>query len=222
MQKFKQRLFLKKVEKLLNTPASGPENYDSTIDSMYVGATAPRTAGHFADSAVTVRQGQVKMIAEMVVGILGRLEESGGEEDGQGTVKEDVEARLVEVEVRFLELDLGLLFTAQEEDEKRSAAAERRKAQAQGAGARRKKLSVAELEATKSRISQWQKEQLQQKRRLYKIENTVRDLGVNINDLRCRALDRDRRAALGSLNSSTDEGVTMLRQVAGLLGGAMG
>jgi hypothetical protein len=221
MQKFKQRLFLKKVEKLLKTPAPAPENYDSTVDSMYVGATAPRTAGHFADSAVSVRQEQVKRIAEMVVGILGVLE-GVGEEDGKDIVKEDMEARLVEVEVRFQELDLGLLFTAQEEDERRSVAAARWKAQAQGAGARRKNLSMAELEATKSQISQWQKEQLQRKRRLYKIENMVRDLGVNINDPRCRALDRDRRAGLGSLNASTDEGVRMLREVAGLLGCGMG
>jgi hypothetical protein len=215
MQKFKQHMFLKKVEKLLNTPAPKPENYDSTIDTAYVGATAPRTAGHFADSAVSMRHGQVKGIAELVGRAVGVLE---GEVNGEGGDR-DVEARLVEVEVKFQELDLGLLFTEQEEAERMATAAERRKAQASRVRAKSTNVSMAELEATKTRITQWQKEQLQHKRRLYKIENTVRDLGVNINDYRCRGLDRDRRAALASLNASTNEGVRMLRRVVGELEG---
>ena len=113
MQKFKQRLFLKKVEKLLNKPAPQAEIYDTTMHTMYVGATAPRTAGHFADSAVSVKLGQVKRIAEMVGGVLEVLlvdEEANGE---------DVEARFMELEVRFQEMNLGLLFTQQEETERR-------------------------------------------------------------------------------------------------------
>ena len=83
---------------------------------------------------------------------------------------------------------------------------------------RRSVLSRADLEGMRSQISLWQKEQLERKRRLYKIETTVRDLGVNINDVRCRGLDRDRRAALASLNMSTDSGIRILRDIVEVLG----
>lgn len=202
MKKFKQRLLLKKVEKLLQMPAPPPENYDSTttMDTMYIGATAPRTAGHFADGNVSVRQGLVKRIAGVVLEVLG-----GGE----------VEAKLVEIEVKFQELDLELLFTAREEGERMAVVAGRRKDRRGPAPS----VSEAELEVMKSRIERWQKEQLLWKRRLYKIEDTVRDLGVNVNDPRCRALEQDRRRALDGWMACTDEGVRVLRGVVGELGG---
>lgn len=206
MQKFKQYRLLKKVSKLLNTPAPSPKNYDSTMETMYIGATAPRTAGHFADSAVSVRQGQVKRIAELLVEVIDVLQE--GDEDQ----KEDVEAWFVELDVRFQEVEMGLLFTEQEKVERSKGAAGRRKEQT------RTVVSGADLEGMRTRVSQWQTEQLERKRRLYKIETTVRDLGVNINDVRCRGLDGDRRAALASLKGSTDSGIRMLREVMTKLG----
>jgi hypothetical protein len=220
MQKFKQRLFLKKVEKLLNKPAPQAEIYDTTMHTMYVGATGPRTAGHFADSAVSVKLGQVKRIVEMVDGVLEVLlvdEEANGE---------DVEARFMELEVRFQEMDLGLLFTQQEEAERRIVVARRRRervkvvaeSQTDVERERRHVVSRADLEGMRSQIRLWQKEQLERKRRLYKIETTVRDLGVNINDVRCRGLDRDRRVALASLNMSTDSGIRILREIVEVLG----
>jgi hypothetical protein len=42
-------------------------------------------------------------------------------------------------------------------------------------------------------------------------------LGVNVNDVRCRGLETDRRAALARLNESTDVGVRMLRDFMGKL-----
>ena len=219
MQKFKQRLFLKKVEKLLNKPAPQAEIYDTTMHTMYVGATAPRTAGHFADSAVSVKLGQVKRIAEMVGGV---LEVLLLDEEGDG---EDIEARFVELEVRFQEMDLGLLFTQQEEVERRMSVARRRRERVKVTaesethpGERKNAMSKTDLEVMRGRILQWQKEQLEQKRRLYKIETMVRDLGVNINDVRCRGLDRDRRAAVASLKGSTDSGIKMFREIVEVLG----
>lgn len=206
MEKLKQYRFLKKVEKMLNKPAPSDENYDGSMGTMYVGATAPRTAGYFADSAVSVRQGQVKKIAELLLEVIELLEIGD----------EDVEPRLVDLDVRFQELDLGLLFTDQETDERSLQAAAKRKERAEGA---EKHLSSVDLEEMRSQISQWQKEQLERKRRLYKVETTVRDLGVNINDVRCRNLDTDRRAALATLKGSTASGVKMLKEIMQKLGG---
>jgi hypothetical protein len=208
MQKFKQYRFLKKVEKLLNKPAPADEVYDSTMDSMYVGASAPRTAGHFADSTVSVRQGQVKRIAEMLLVVVDSMEKGGEEE-------EKVEPKFIELDVCFQELDLGLLFTQREKIERSWKAAARRKERAQGV----RELERKELDAMRGQIAQWQKEQLEKKRRLYQIETMVRDLGVNINDVRCRALGRDRKVALANLKGSTDSGVRMLRKIMERLGG---
>lgn len=190
---------------MLDAPARPEESYDElgSSSTMFIGASAPRSAGHFANGTVSTRQNQVKDITAKTLGLIDSLEKGG----------EDVGLLLVELDVQFQELDLGLLFTDQEKVECSRAAAGKRREQIAPAALEGGAAKPADLEGMKAQIAQWMKEQLERKRKLYKVETMVRDLGVNVNDVRCQRLEEDRRRALVKLKESTDTGVRILREV---------
>jgi hypothetical protein len=206
MEKLKQYRLLKKIKKMLDAPARPEEGYDASgiSTAMFIGASTPRSASHFANGTVSFRQNQVKEIAARMLELIDLLEKGGNE---PGPV-------FVDLHVRFQELDLSLLFTDQERAE-RAALTRKKKTAPLCIDSTVPKLM--DLEGVRARIAQWMKEQLERKRRLYKIETMVRDLGVNVNDVRCRGLETDRRVALARLNESTDVGVRMLRDLMGKL-----
>ena len=212
MGKLKNHLILKKVSKLLNTAPRPEENYTHDAPAMFIGAQNPRTASHFANGTVALRQTQVKETVQRVLEVIEALKGEAG--------RESVVLTLGELDVRFEEMEMELLLTDSERAGKAAEAGGRRVSMCKEAVAARgtgsdgnMKPSKAELEEMQLQVLRWQKEQGEQKRKLYKIETTVRDLGLNVHDLRCRGLESERRAALATLQASTAQMVTRLKGV---------
>ena len=101
------------------------------------------------------------------------------------------------------ELDAGILFTDAEKAARRQQLASRGATREVSDQARD---DLAELALLRFRIEKWQLEKTKRQKRVERVETMIRDLDLNVNDVRCTPILNDKNKAVAGLEAAVDEG----------------
>ena len=205
MQKYRQYQMLKKVKKVLNTPAKEEKIY-APANNIYMSDKSLNTGDSLLDPSRKLRMTQVEAAAQLLLQLISRLGDLQADFRVDGSSDPQFDATSTEIGIVFEELDGGMLFTEAEK-------AARRLQGAQG----RKHGSIADDHATsdfntmKTQVQDWQQETLRRKKKFNRVENGIRDLALNVNDVRCIQILRDRQTSVAALISTIEQGVPLLK-----------
>jgi hypothetical protein len=199
---------IKKVQKLMNTPVK-KEIYEPS-GNMYVSDKGLHPEDHSLDPNRILRMTQVDVVARLLLQQVNRLEvvnaDRGSEKNNEMGI--EIEGTFAEIDIVLEELSLGVLFTDAEKAEKRL----------QRTSLRSSSISAGDdttinLGDLKAHIQGWQHEKLLRKKKFNRIERSISDLSLNVNDVRCSQISSDRRMSAAALDSTIDLGVPLLRDV---------
>jgi hypothetical protein len=230
MGKLAQYRFLKKLREMLDTPVRNEDSYDVSAAPIYIGDKRWRSESDESNPSHSLRRTQVKEIVSMLLEQISRLEQmlrrgGGGDDDDIGNGSHNNAAignAFIDIAVALAELDAAILFTEAE------------KAAAVAAIARRQKLSSTlrsrldlkpdsvgncseTLTLLRLQIQDWQLESAQRQKKVKRVETTIRDLGLNVNDVRCAKILREQKDAVAASEAVTTAGATLCRETCGRL-----
>lgn len=210
MDRYRQYRMMKKVKKLLNTPVK-EENYTPS-KNLYMGNKSSNFEDSVLDPNHRLRMTQVEALARLLLQQIYRLEEMYSfphDQIDRGT-KFEIDKASLEINIKFEELDRGVLLT---EAEKAACRLERVKSSPLVRSAQ----SYARIDfgALSNQIQDWQQEELRRKRRLKRLESSIQELSLNVNDVRCTQILRDRKTSVAALDSTIAQGVKLFRNVFG-------
>jgi hypothetical protein len=221
MGKLAQYRFLKLVKKMLDTPAKQEEIYDVSAAPMYIGGKSSRNRNHGTNPNRSLRQQQVSGIASDLLLQINRIEkmlqhDHGAVNEGDMVAVDNV---FLDFAITLSELDAGILFTDAEKAARRQQLASRgvmQEASDQGCD------DLAELDLLRFRIEKWQLEKTKRQKRVERVEIMIRDLDLNVNDVRCTPILNDKNKAVASLEAAVNEGARLCRHVCAKLGSMYG
>ena len=217
MGKLAQYRFLKQVKKMLDTPVKQEEIYDVSTTSMYIGDKSSRNRNHGTSPNQSLRQQQVSGIASDLLLQINRIEKVL--QHGHSGINEgDMVAignAFLDFAIAFSELDAGILFTDAEKAARRQQLAAHRPTREASDQARD---DLAELALLRFQIEKWQLEKTKRQKRVERVETTIRDLNLNVNDVRCASILNDKNKAVAGLEAAVDEGARLCRHVCAKLG----
>ena len=131
---------------------------------------------------------------------------------GSGTGDEDgLRDHVLGIQILLQELKTGLVFTEAEKEAKRTEQAVSLPLPSQLSESA-SRISAATLSEIQKKVLDFRTELNQRQRAVAKVERTVKDLGVNVNDARCSAILRDQRTAETRLAKCLDEIVRFFRR----------
>lgn len=218
MGKFAQYRFLKKVKKMLDTPVKSEDLYDVSAAPIYIGDKRSRRESYESNPNQSLRRTQVNEIASMLLQQISRLEQMlGGGADAMGDDRNTaaIGNAFIDIAVAFAELDAALLFTEAEK------AARRQKLSMLGLRLNLGSDSTGNNEATlallRIQIQDWQLESRRKLRRVKRIETTIRDLGLNVNDVRCAQILSEKNEAVAASEAVITAGARLCRDTRGNL-----
>lgn len=206
MQRYREYRLLKKVKKVLNTEVK-EETY-APPRNIYMGDKSLSTGDSILDPSRKLRMAQVETVARLLVQLIGRLDDSQADACGDRSADHQVEAVSAEIAIVFEELKGGVLFTEAEKITRR-----RRGAQGRIHGSIADDHATCDLATLKSQVQDWLQEHLRRKSKFKRVETGIRDLALNVNDVRCSQILRDRQAAVAALNSTTEQGMPLLQTI---------
>lgn len=213
MGKLARYRLLKKVQKMLDAPVKSEESYESSSSSMYVGDRSSRSEKHESNPNYSLRRTQVNEIASMLLQQICRMENmlQGGHDaasDDSNSVV--IDNAFTDIAIAFAELDAAMVFTEAEK-------ATRREEQAK----LKSKLNfrpspTCNAEETLAllclQIEEWQLENMRKQRKISRVDMTIQDLGLNINDMRCAQILSDRKEAVAASEAAITSGARLCRQ----------
>jgi hypothetical protein len=198
---------LKKVKKVLNAPVK-EETYTPS-NNLYMSDRSLKNGDSFPDPARKLRMTQVEKVAQLLLQQISRLEELLAhvpQIDRQSDP--EVEATSTEIEMVFEELDRGMLLTETEKAARRLEGAQCRRH-----GSITDDHATNILGVLRSEIQDWQQEKLRRKKKSNRVESGIRDLALNVNDVRCTQILRDRQTSIAALDSTIDKGIPLLKTI---------
>lgn len=213
MGKFAQYRFLKKVKKMLDTPVKSEDSYDVSATPIYIGDKRSRSESHESNPNHSLRRTQVNEIASMLLQQIGLLEQMlrGGadamSDDGDSAA---IGNAFIDIAVAFAELDAVILFTEAEKAARRqklSLLGSRLDLESDSTGNNEERLALL-----RTRIQDWQLESKRKQRKVKQIETTVRDLGLNVNDVRCAKILSEKNDAVAASEAGITAGARLCRE----------
>ena len=210
MGKLAQYRFLKKVKKMLETPVKNEETYDISSVPMYIGHKSFRSEKHENNPNHALRRTQVNEIASMILHQISRMGQWHDDLD-DGDVSVTVDDAFIDIATAFAEFDNSMLFTDAEKAARRQQQPSRLAANTDYgpslADDDRETLALLRL-----RIEGWQRENVRKLKKVSRIETTIRDLGLNVNDVRCAQILSEKKEAVAGLEASITAGASLCRQ----------
>jgi hypothetical protein len=208
MNKYRDYRMLKKVKELLNTPIK--EELYVLSNNIYMTNNSLKTEGKFSDPNRRLRVTQVEVVARLLLQQISRLEESGpgGIRQLDRITAQELEATFRDLEILFEELDHGILLSEAEKATRRMKGAK-----SQNFAGSAEPHASTDLAALKAQISGWQQEKTRWKKRLNQVESSIRELGLNVNDVRCTQILQDKNASVAALDLAIDSGVSLLGEI---------
>ena len=221
MGKLAQYRFLKQVKKILDTPVKQEETYIVSTSSIYIGDKSSRNRNHGTNPSKSLRQQQVSGIASDLLLQINRIEkvlqhDHSAVNDGDMVA---IDNAFLDLATAFSELDAGILFTDAEKAARRQQLASREVMREASDQARD---DPAELALLRFQIEKWQLEKAKRQKRIERVETTIRDLDLNVNDVRCTPILNDKNKAVAGLEAAVDEGARLCRHVCAKLGSMYG
>lgn len=200
---------MKKVKKLLNTPVQEEDEYTFT-NNLYISDKSAIKEETVLDPDRLWRMAHVEAVARFLLeqivllkglyaGIRSQIG-SGGQSFLDGISRE--------VGILFEELDRGVLLTEAEKDNGKF-----RNVNFTHVTSRIEKPNSIDLSALSIRVQEWQKEKTRRRKKLIRLENSIRELSLNVNDARCTQIARDRKMSAAALESTIEMGIVLLKEV---------
>ena len=216
MGRLAQYRLLKKVKKMLDTPAKTEKLYDVSLVSMYIGDKSSCSENYESNPNHNLRRTQINEIALMLHRQMDNMEEplQGGSHDALCRDKNTItiQEAFVDIAVAFLELDRAMLFTETEKMVQRRQHASRLGVKQElrpDASCRDSDL----LARMRGELQDWKSEVTQRQRKVGRVETTIRDLGLNVNDVRCAQILSEKKRATAALEVVVSEGARLCRHV---------
>jgi predicted nucleic acid-binding Zn-ribbon protein len=208
MNKYRQYRMMKKARKMLNTPVK--EEVYTPSSNVYMTDKSLRTGDDNLDPNRGLRMTQVDAVARLLLQQISRLEVlyADGHKHINRESKQDIDATSTEIGILFEELDQGVLLT---EGEKTIRRLEARKSDCMVSSAENQ--ASIDLTALSNQVQAWQQENTRRKKRLNRLESSIRELSLNVNDVRCTQILRDRKVSVAALGSTIDMGLRTLKDV---------
>lgn len=213
MGKLAQYRLLKKVKKILDRPVRDEEAYGVSATPVYIGDTTSRSGNHGSNPSYTLRETQVSHIALMLLEQISQMEQLL--HDDFDAVENDDKSILignafVDTAIAFAELDVAILFTEAEKSARRQKLTRSRPNPDL-----RSSPSCNDVEAfrvLRLRVEEWQLENIRKQRKVSRVETTIRDLGLNINDVRCARILSEKKDAVAAAEATVTAGARLCRQ----------
>jgi hypothetical protein len=221
MGKLAQYRFLKQVKKILDTPVKQEETYTVSTSSIYIGDKSSRNRNHGTNPSKSLRQQQVSGIASDLLLQINRIEkvlQCGHSAVNEGDMMA-IDNAFLDFAIAFSELDAGILFTDAEKAARRQQLASHKVTREASNQARD---DLAELALLRFRIEKWQLEKIKRQKMVERVETMIRDLDLNVNDIRCAPILNDKNKAVAGLEAAVDEGARLCRHVCAKLGNMYG
>jgi hypothetical protein len=169
------------------------------------------------------------MLLEQISRLEQMLRRGGGDDDDDDDIGNDshnnaaIGNAFIDIAVALAELDAAILFTEAEKAAAAAAIARRQKLlstlrsrldleEPDSAGNRAETLTLLRL-----RIQDWQRESAQRQKKVNRVETTIRDLGLNVNDVRCAKILSEQKDAVAAADAVTTAGATLCRETCGRL-----
>lgn len=224
MNRYRQYRMIQKVKKLLDTPVT--EEVYTPSDRVYLSTNSSLSTNSLdtnslstkslslkdsiLDPRCTLRMKQVEAVARLLLQQIGRLQElyAGDCHQSDSNSKNDINGTLIEIEILFEELDSGLLWT---EAEKATRRLQGDKSRLMGRWA--EGHAEIDLNELVKQIQAWQQEKSRRKKRFNRVESSIRELALNVNDIRCTQILRDRKTSIAALDSALELGVPLLKDI---------
>jgi hypothetical protein len=213
MGKFAQYRFLKKVKKMLDRPVKSEDSYDVSARPIYIGDKRWRRESDERNPDHGLRRTQVNEIASMLLQQIGRLEpmlRGGADAMGDDGDRAAVGNAFIDIAVALAELDAVILFTEAEKAARRqkvSVLGSRLDLESDSTGNDEERLALLG-----TRIQDWQLESQRKQRKVKQIETTVRDLGLNVNDVRCAKILSEKNDAVAASDAVVTAGARLCRE----------
>lgn len=208
MQKYRQYRALKKVKKLLSQPAK-KEIY-TPPDNLYMSDKSLDTKITVLDPNRQLRLAQLENIARLLLQQLDRLEKLHTMRDWpiNDAARQEIEATSTDIHIIFEEFNGGVLWTEAEK-----AARKRERTKFKPIANSPADQAIIDLAILTAQIQDWQQEKFRRKKKLTQLESSIHELALNVHDVRCAQIMRDRKTALAALDSTIRFGVTLLRDI---------
>lgn len=209
MEKYRQYRMMKKVKKLLNTPVQQEEEYTPSA-SLYVSdKTAIREETvldpdrlwrmEHVEAAARFLLIQIALLDGLRTGVRSQIT-SGGTSSFDGISRG--------IGILFEELDRGVLLTEAEKDNQIFG-----DVNFTPVSNCNEKANSIDLGAMSIQVQDWQKEKTRRRKKLLRLENSIRELSLNVNDARCTQIARDRKTSAAALESIVRMGIVLLKDV---------
>jgi hypothetical protein len=199
---------MKKVKKMLNEPVK--EEVYTPSSNVNMSNKSLKPGGDNLDPNRRLRMTQVDTVARLLLQQISRLEVlyADGHKRNNIESKQVIDATSTEIDILFEELDRGVLLT---EAEKAIRQLEARKSGCMVSSAE-SQVSI-DLPALSDQVQAWQQEKTRRKKKLNQLESSIRELSLNVNDIRCAQILRDRKASVTALDLTIDMGLRALQDI---------
>lgn len=208
MKKYSQYRILKKVEKLLDVPVK--EDVYTPPNNVFLSTKGLGPQDNILDARCTLRMAQIEAIARLLlqqISLLQRLDADAGHQIDSDS-KRNFDRTSAEILILFEEMDSGLLLTDAEKDAQRLKFAKSEVTRQTAENQARIDLSVLV-----SQVQDWQQEKSRRKKRFNRLHASIRELALNVNDIRCAQILRDSKTSFAALSSTIDLGLLLLRDI---------
>jgi hypothetical protein len=219
MGKLAQYRLLKKVKKMLDTPVKNEQTYDAASSPMYIGDKSYRGDEHESNPIHSMRRTKVNEIASMLLEQICRMEKLF--QDGHDAVCDKdnsnvvIENAFIDIHIALAELDDAILFTEAERISRRQHLA---KLQPKSdSGPDRTGNDEGALALLRLQIEDWQLENTRKQRKVSRVETTIRDLGLNVHDVRCAQILREKKEAVAASEAAIAAGGKLCRETCRML-----
>lgn len=220
MQRYQRHRAIKKLKQLLDAPRKEEELYSPPANMYMTTQKNGSSAGADQDSILEVdqlqRMRETEKVAKLLQGLISKLQswlyEGEQRHDHSGTddinLAEQIQAVTRDIDLILQQLMRGVLFTEAEKDTYREWKISGALTSFPLTG-HNETMIIPTLECFHRRIASWQGEWLQRKRKLYRIHHHIRDLSLNVHDVRCARISRELRVATTAVDMVVERGIRL-------------
>ena len=198
---------------MLDAPIKTEESYDVSSSPMYIGDQSSRSEKHASNPNHSLRGTQVNEIASTLLQQISRVDE--WLQDGHEAVDDDdsrvaIDKAFIDIAIAFSELDASILFTEAEKAARRQQPS--RLEPKPKSGHEFTSTDNETLALLRLRIEDWQRENVRKQRKVSRVETTIHDLGLNVNDVRCAQILSEKKETVAALEAAITTGASLCRQ----------
>jgi hypothetical protein len=162
---------------------------------------------------------KVNEIASMLLEQIRQIEKllQGGRDAvcDEGNIHVAIEKEFIDIHIALAELDVAILFTEAENVSRRQQIA--RLEPKSDSGPDRTGNDKEAMALLRLQIEDWQLENTRKQRKVSRVETTIRDLGLNVNDVRCAQILREKKEAVAASEAAITAGGRLCRETCRML-----